>query len=253
MERTIATSQPRATVPAPAFDESALWLAARGGDTLARDRLIETYLPFARIMAAKLYAARVEHDIGFDDYLQYATVGLIESVDRYDPAVGAQFKTFSAHRIQGAVWTGLEQLSEKRVQIATRRRLIAERRDCAAAALDGQTGDLFQQLADVAVSLALGFALEDGADAQHAEADAARHPYGALEMTQLRSRLQALVAGLPQRERLVIKSHYLNQIPFNLIADTMGITKGRVSQIHRSALEQLRTSVHAMRACDLAW
>ncbi len=236
----------------PTQEEAALWAAARAGDVAARGRLIDAYLPFARIMAARQYAARVDYDIEFDDYLQYATVGLIESVDRFDPAYGNLFKTFAAHRIQGAVANGLEQLSEKRVQIATRRRLLAERRDCAATAL-GAGADLFQQLAEVALSLALGFTLEDAAGSAQAGAEAPPHPYGALEMVQLRARLQALVAGLPPRERLVIKSHYLNHLPFNQIADSMGISKGRVSQLHRSALEQLRKSMHAMRACDLAW
>jgi len=252
VERASPAPRTRTPLLLPTLEEPALWAAARCGDAAARSRLIETYIPFARIMAAKLYAARIDYDIEFDDYVQYATVGLIESVDRFDPTYGNLFKTFAAHRIQGAVANGLEQLSEKRVQVATRRRLLAERRDCAAAALGGG-GDLFQQLADVALSLALGFTLEDAAATLQAGADTLTHPYGALEMAQLRGRLQALVAGLPQRERLVIKSHYLNHLPFNQIADSMGITKGRVSQIHRSALEQLRKSMHAMRACDLAW
>lgn len=253
MALAIEPSGRHAVLPPPPPEEPQLWAAARAGDAHARGRLIETYLPFARIMAAKLYAARVEHDVEFEDYLQYATVGLIESVDRFDPAFGTLFRTFAAHRIQGAVANGLEQLSEKRTQVATRRRLAAERRDCAAGALDAGGADLFQQLADVAVSLALGFALEDARDDTLADGAALAQPYDALEMAQLRSRLLALVAGLPQRERLVIKSHYLHHVPFNLIADTMGITKGRVSQIHRTALDQLRKAMRAMRACDVAW
>jgi RNA polymerase sigma factor for flagellar operon FliA len=253
MELALPPSGRHAAHPQPPHEEPSLWAAARAGDAHARGRLIETYLPFARIMAAKLYAARVDHDIEFEDYLQYATVGLIESVDRFDPAFGTLFKTFAAHRIQGAISNGLEQSSEKRTQVATRRRLAAERRDSAAAALDVDGADLFQQLADVAVGLALGFALETAGDDAVADDNGPLQPYGALEMAQLRSRLHALVAGLPQRERLVIKSHYLHHVPFNLIADTMGITKGRVSQIHRNALDQLRKAMRAMRACDVAW
>jgi RNA polymerase sigma factor for flagellar operon FliA len=237
---------------APISGEQALWAAARAGDAQARARLIEGFLPFARIMAAKLYAARIDHDVEFEDYLQYATIGMIESVDRFDPAFGAQFKTFAAHRIQGAVSNGLEQLSEKRQQVATRKRLLAERRDNAGAALD-PGGDLFQQLADVAVGLALGFVLDGAGDAAEPEEPVPAHPYGAIEMAQLRTRLQALLSTLPQRERLVIKYHYLNQVPFNQIADSMGITKGRVSQIHHNALALLRKAMGSVRACDAAW
>jgi RNA polymerase sigma factor for flagellar operon FliA len=237
----------------PVSGEQALWTAARAGDAQARARLIEGFLPFARIMAAKLYAARIDHDVEFEDYLQYATVGMIESVDRFDPAFGAQFKTFAAHRIQGAVSNGLEHSSEKRQQVATRKRLQAERRDSAAAALDGNAGDLFQQLADVAVGLALGFVLDGAQDLAEAEEAVPAHPYGAIEMAQLRTRMQALVSTLPQRERMVIKYHYLNQVPFHQIADSMGITKGRVSQIHHNALALLRKAMGSVLACDAAW
>lgn len=252
MEGLSPAHGPRA-VPQPLAEEATLWASARAGEDAARARLIEAYLPFARILAARLYAARIDYDVEFDDYLQYATVGLIESVDRFDPGFGVLFKTFAAHRIQGAVSNGLEQSSEKRVQVSTRKRLLAERRDAAAAVLGGDAADLFQQLADVAVGLALGYVLENPAEERLADADDTPQGYGALEMAQLRSRLESLVSALPQRERLVIKYHYLNHTPFNVIADTMGLTKGRISQIHRNALDLLRKAMRSVQACDVAW
>ena len=41
----------------------------------ARGRIIESYLPFARMMAAKTYAKRTYPELEFQDYLQYATIG----------------------------------------------------------------------------------------------------------------------------------------------------------------------------------
>jgi RNA polymerase sigma factor for flagellar operon FliA len=238
---------------APA-EEPALWTAARAGERTARDRLIEAYLPFVRVMAAKVYAGRIDSDLEFNEYLQFGTIGLIESVDRFDPALGIGFKTFSAHRINGAILSGLETLSEKRVQISTRKRLQIERRDSAKATLaDKGSKDLFQQLAEVAIGLALGYILDNPVTYQHEDATVADHQYAGLEMEQLRHRMQGLIGTLPQRERMVIKYHYLNQFPFTQIADTMGITKGRVSQLHRNALELLRTSMRAVSACDVAW
>jgi RNA polymerase sigma factor for flagellar operon FliA len=238
---------------APA-EEPALWAAARAGQRPARERLIEAYLPFVRVMAAKVYAGRIDSDLEFNEYLQFGTIGLIESVDRFDPALGIGFKTFAAHRINGAILSGLETLSEKRVQISTRKRLQIERRDSARAALaDSGTKDLFQQLAEVAIGLALGYILDNPVTYQHEDATVAEHQYAGLEMEQLRHRMQGLIGTLPQRERMVIKYHYLNQFPFTQIADTMGITKGRVSQLHRSALDLLRASMRAVSACDVAW
>ncbi|MGZ3182491.1 MAG: sigma-70 family RNA polymerase sigma factor [Telluria sp.] len=235
----------------PLAEEQALWTAARAGEPAARTRLIETYLPFARIMSAKLYAGRVTDEVEFSEYLQFGSIGLIESVDRFDVSAGVLFRTFAAHRITGAILNGLEHMTEQREQFAVRKKLDAERRDSAKGALADGTRDLFQQLADVAVNLALGFVL-DGAAAYDEPAVPQPH-YSSAELVQLRTTLHALVARLPERERLVIKYHYLNQVPFHVIADEMGLTRGRISQLHAGALERLRGAAQAMRAADQAW
>jgi RNA polymerase sigma factor for flagellar operon FliA len=237
----------------PLADESALWEATRGGNTCARERLIEAYLPYARILAAKLFTGRIDHDQDFDEYLQFATVGLIEAVDRYDPARSTQFKTFASLRINGAVLNGLAHLSEKREQLSARSRLLVDRRDSGKAAL-AEEKDVFQQLADIAIGLAVGRLLDEtDIDQPDVAAIVPQNHYAGLELRQLQQKIRSLVDGLPHQERMVIKYHYLNHVPFNLIAETMRVTRGRISQIHRQALELLREKIKAVKSCDLAW
>lgn len=247
----MSQAAPSPLLPLP--DEAVLWASARAGSKPARERLIEAYLPFVRTVAAQVYAGRYDHDLEFDEYMQFGTIGLIESADRFDPAVGVLFKTFAGHRIKGAILSGIENMSEKRVQVSTRQRLMAERRESARSALDEQPKDLFQQLADMAIGLALGYLLDNPVVYQHDEGNPSANQYSNLEMRQLGSQLGALVGNLPERERMVIKYHYMNQLPFTEIAATMGISKGRVSQLHRSGLELLRASLKAVKACDVAW
>ena len=242
-----------AAMTLPLADEPALWETARKGGAGARERLIEAYLPFARILAAKVFAGRIDSDLEFNDYLQFATIGLIEAVDRFDAAKGNLFKTFAAHRIQGAILDGIENMSEKRVQISTRRRLQVERRDSARDILDDGSKDLFQQLAEAAIGLALGYLLDDPVVYQHSDAIVPENQYASIELTQLRGKMQSLIATLPPRERMVIKYHYLHQMPFSAVAETMALSKGRVSQLHSKALLLLRQAAQAVKACDVAW
>jgi RNA polymerase sigma factor for flagellar operon FliA len=237
----------------PAADEPAQWNAVRAGDKDARERLIESYLPFARMLAAKLFAGRIDSDQDFSEYVQFATVGLIEAVDRFEPERDVMFKTFAGHRINGAVMNGLEHLSEKREQISVRKRLATERRDSGKEALDEKDKDVFQQLAEVAVGLALGHFLSDPEATEEENVSVPDNRYGGLELKQMQDQVRALVENLPPRERMVIKYHYLNFVPFHLIAETLGVTKGRVSQIHRRALQLLRENAKTVKACDLAW
>lgn len=236
----------------PLINEAALWQAIRNGDALARERLIEAYLPFARILAAKVFAGRTDQDIPFADYLQFATVGLIESVDRFDPSRDVQFKTFAGHRICGAVLNGMEYFSERRAQVAAFGEVISERRESAKADA-GAGGDVLQMLAEVAVSLAFGYLLEHLSYDDGGEPGLPESQYAGLELRQLRDRVRALVNRLPQRERTVIKCHYLNHMPFTEIAEHFGITKGRVSQVHKKALDLLREMSKSVKAGDAAW
>lgn len=253
MNAVKAKSEQSAAPPPLLADEPALWKAARGGGSMARARLIEGYLPFARMLAAKTFAGRIDHDLDFDEYLQFGTIGLIEAVDRFDPSTGNLFKTFASHRITGAILSGIEHMSEKRTQVMTRQRIRIERRESIRPVVEGDAADLFQQLAEVAIGLALGYVLENPVVYFAEEAVLPDQQYASLEMEQLRSRMHDLIASLPERERLVIKYHYLNQVSFSVIAETMGLSKGRVSQLHASALNALRRAAQSVKACDVAW
>ena len=141
-----------------AGDEALLWRAwCEDADARARGQLIALHLDFARIMAGKLYARRHSDDIEFDEFLQLARVGLIEAVDRYDPKLGASFRTYASHRIQGSVLTGLEALTERGRQLAFRRRVEQERLQSLAASPPTEGEDSFTRLSSIAVGLPLPF------------------------------------------------------------------------------------------------
>jgi RNA polymerase sigma factor for flagellar operon FliA len=239
----------------PVEDERALWMALRAGEAPAREQLVKHYLSFAQVLAAKLYSGRHNDEVEFGEYMQLATVGLLEALDRYDPARGVKFKTFAGKRIIGSILNGLENVSEKQQQIAFRQRLAAERR----ASLRGEgpaptrADEVFRYLAQVAVGLALGYMLDDSGMYQKPGASHNSSGYEAIEIAQLQSRVRALVERLPERERKVIQYHYIQYFQFDDIARLMDLSKGRISQLHKRALELLREAVREVRSCDVAW
>lgn len=230
-----------------ASGDAAAWREfAATRDATLRDQLIEAHLELARTVAATLYRQRGSLDVEFGDYLQFATLGLIEAVDRFDPMRGVSFASFASIRIRGAVLNSLEGLSEQYQQIDLRRRLRQERfeslrRPQGVPHLASQ--DLFARLAEMAVGLALSHLLEGSGmlQAEGGEAQSYHQQfYDTARERQLRETLERLVKGLPDRERRVIRYHYFQNIGFAEIAQMMGVTKGRVSQIHRNALLSLR-------------
>lgn len=246
--------------PDPGATESVLWVRWREGrDIEARHSLIELHLPYARMVAASFYANRFSNDVEFEDYYQLACVGLIEALDRFDPNVGVKFRTFASRRIHGSIVDGLERATEKQQQIATRQRLLAQRRESISEKRVGAetSGNrTSEQLANYVAEAGLAFALSwllDGTGMLETDEKAENIPfYRSIALRELRDHVVDLVKGLPPQERIVIHDHYLQGVPFEDISNKLGLTRGRISQIHRSALLHLRGELSASGACDLA-
>lgn len=237
-------------------------------DSAAREALIHHHMPVARMVAAISYGKRFNDEIEFEDYLQWATLGMIESLDRFDPSNGVQFKTFASDRMYGAVLDGIASATEKQEQIALRARLRRDRlnsiKQSAEEPLDAPLGhgvktsqpvSMLCQLADVATGLALAWLLEDTGMVRVDEttADAHHIPYlQVLEIKQLQEQIRNLVDALPVQQQTVIRRHYMDEIPFEEIATQLGLGKSRISQIHKQALMRLKEGLNGQPKCNVA-
>ena len=231
--------------------EGELWQKLRdSGDEAARAQLLEIHLPYAKVVAAVYYSRRYHNEIEFGDYVQYASLGMLEALDRYDPQRGVQFRTFAARRMHGAILNGLERLTEKQQQIAARQRLRHERvqdvKSMAGLAGNGAPPQDAEQLlrfvSEVGIGLALCWMLEGTGMIESADGYAQPF-YRDVAIRQLTERLAHALDQLPTQENTVVRGHYLQEQPFEQIAEAMQLTKGRISQIHKQALLHLRSLV----------
>lgn len=225
--------------------EDRLWQEFRVSDDNVEDKrwaLVEYYLPTVHKIAAREYAKRIDNVVEFNDYMHTAVVGLIESIDRYDYERGVPFMAYASHRIQGAISNEVGKWSERREQLAWRRRVQKDRvRSLSETDASRPDNDAFEELVDVAIGLALGYMLQDSGmlhdDALTQSMDAV---YESDLVANVRRQLEQIIEELPSKERTIIRYHYFNQINFTDIADLLGLTKGRVSQLHKRALDLLR-------------
>lgn len=234
-----------------AGEEDVLWRQLREQDDAgARERLLALHIGYAKVVAASYYARRFHDEIEFADYLQYARVGLLEALERFDPTRGVQFRTFAARRMHGAILNGIERFTEKQQQIAARQRLRSDRIQDVKALAGERSGSgstvpqdprqLLAYVAEAGIGLALCWLLE-GSGMVEGEAETMAQPfYRSTELRQLRERLLNSIDALPAQERSVIRSHYLQEVPFEQVAATLQLTRGRISQVHRRALLRLR-------------
>lgn len=239
--------------PGMAAQEAELWERWRShANADARAQLLALHMPYARVVAASYYGKRFHDEIEFDEYLQLASLGLIEALDRFDPGVGVQFRTFAARRMHGAILDGLEQATEKQQQIAARQRLQAQRRESLSEAPAARASEqVLQYVTEAGLAFALGWILDGTGMIESSERAETVPFYRSVELRQLRERILDSVRSLPAQEKTVIQCHYLQEMTFEAVATKLGVSRGRVSQIHRAALQRLRDTLRR-DACDVS-
>lgn len=228
---------------AEASEELRLWRAFSNGSAESREKLFELHLPFARRIAWRSYRQRNRGDMELAELYQLACVGLLEAIDRFDIERGIPFRGYAARRIHGSLADGIARMSEVREQLSFRARVQRER----VASLikgdiaQGSAEEALAALAELATGLAVGFMLEDtqlwlGED----ERDRSPSPYEGLAFRRMVDRMHSEIGRLGDRERAILHYHYDEGLLFQQIASLLGISKGRVSQLHRAALMLLR-------------
>jgi len=234
--------------------ETGLWSEfSRARDGHVRNQLIRFYLPQVQRIAASLYAQRIGQVGEFADYLQYGRVGLLEAIDRFDPDKAVNFMSFAQHRIRGSILNGIEHASELAAQQAQRRRAKRERiKALREGTVDQKSDGTFDGMVDLAIGLALGYILEDSGLARDLREDRMADPYQNVEVRRMGERLTLILQALPDRERMIVQAHYLDQRDFIEIAAEMGLTKGRISQLHSRALRLMREAYQSIARFDLS-
>lgn len=223
--------------------EAALWREWRQtADATSRGRLIEFYDGWVQKVAQDVFLQIPVQGAEWADYVHYGNIGLMESIDRFDPTRGAQFQTFARHRVRGAILNNIGRFAE-RTGRSTR---YFERLDSIE---ETESDDALADIVDATVGLAIGYLLELGT-LPSGNTENRNTTYDNVEAGEEQASLVGKIGELPEREQQVIRYHYFQQISFTEIADMLGVTRGRVSQLHRQAIERIRDDMSSNGGLD---
>ena len=106
--------------------------APKAVDLVERERLLTENLPEVRYIARRIHDRLPSH-VQFDDLVHAGILGLIDAVDKFDPAKNVQLKSYARFRIRGAILDSLRQLDWSPRNLRRQARRIEEaHRDLAA-------------------------------------------------------------------------------------------------------------------------
>jgi RNA polymerase sigma factor for flagellar operon FliA len=227
--------------------EASLWRRLRyERETRCREQIFTRYRGLARSLARREVNGRLRVGIAVDDLEQFAYEGLLAAIDRYDPLRGVSFGTYARRRIIGSMADGVSRMTEVGAQMGFRRR--AERERAASLAIESGAPNALRALADIATCLAIGLMLDGTSLIEPVDGvDPRPTAYESLAWRELHAQLAHGIAGLPEREAMIVRQHYENGVSFGHIAQLLGISKSRVSQLHASAIARLRARIGKSR------
>jgi len=226
-----------------------------------REAMIVRYAPLVKYVVGRL-AISLPAVIDHDDLLGYGTLGLIDAVDRFDPARLVKFETYAVTRIRGYIIDQLRALDWIPRSARQRSREIERastqfeqeqgrpaKRQEIAAALGLDPAQVAQAQADAAcATISLDVAARTSHDGSELnlldmieDADSPS-PAAVAEQNDLRLSLRAAVAQLPERERHLISLYYGDRLTLKEISVVLGVSESRVCQIHARATARLRSS-----------
>jgi len=219
-----------------------------------RTQRILACLPLVRKVAQRV-VSYLKPPLSFEDLISAGTVGLVKAARDFDPSRNASFQTYAYIRIKGAILDELRCFSlpsaglNRRIRQALKTaRKMLERTGSAPAETD-----LAKELGITVESL---YRLLEQARAQHFVSVDARDPDGAavgellaspkaaaadtVEKAELVDKLADAIHQLAPKQRQVVLLYYNQQLTMKQIAEVLGVTESRVSQLHAAALFSLR-------------
>lgn len=235
------------------------------------DTLVEQSLPMVRRVVASM-AAHYPRHCDRDDLVAAGTLGLVEAAQRFDPSRGVPFESWAALRVRGAVVDAVRALD------FAPRALRSSARDLAAVreTLEHELGQrpTLEQVADRmgvtrdelvhlegrvhrSTVLRLDAPARDGDNDATLAAivlDPDENPLETLERRERDSYLRDALELLPPRMRVVLSGYFLEGRSSADLADELGVTESRVSQLRTEALVMVRNGMAAQygeRAADL--
>jgi len=225
--------------------EASLWRRLRNcAEAACREALFNRYVALARSVAGRHFNRRPPPRPELTDYQQFAYTGLLQAIDRFDPLRGVPFPSFAKPRIVGSISDGIAQMSEIDAQCSQRRQIENERIRSLRSREEEGPGEAIFRLSRLAAGLAIGLILEGSPPVLEGQlVDPSPSAYDSLQFRQLQMRLAEAVSGLPEKEAIVIRQHYLNGLGFGQVAELLGLSRGRISQLHHSALRRMRKKI----------
>jgi RNA polymerase sigma factor for flagellar operon FliA len=248
--------------------EEELWAEYRSKKSpRIRELFIRQYAPLVKYVAGKV-AAGMPHNVEFDDLVSCGTFGLLDAINKFDPAKNVKFKTYAVTRIRGAIFDEMRSTDWVPRSVRSKIREIED----AISTLESQNGraatdeevaaylkvpveDYLKVLTKISGTsvISLNDAWFSGDENDKVSigdtivGPETLNPDVEVERQEIRRIIIEVINELPEKEKKIVVLYHYEELTLREIGKVLDITESRVSQLHTKALLRIRAKLTNVR------
>jgi RNA polymerase sigma-B factor len=210
------------------------------GDSRARERLVELYMPLVEGLAHRHERRGAEHD----DLVQAGSIGLLNAIERFDPKRGEEFVAFAVPTVAGEM---KRHLRDRAATVRLPRSLheasvrLPRARDALTSGL-GRVPTGAELAAEVGVSEA-DLAILESTIAQAEEETATDPESTAFDASEARLLVAGAFRTLDDTDRTILYLRFVQERSRREVADQLGMSQNALARQTNAALSKLRAEL----------
>lgn len=234
------------------------WTSNRDSD--AGDYLVRKYMPLVNYHVQRI-STGLPKNVSRDDLKSLGLMGLYDALEKFDPSRDLKFDTYASFRIRGAIIDGLrkedwlsrntrdktkkieqaiEKLEQTHMRNVTSREIAQE--------LNMSEEDVHHTMNEHFFANVLSIDEQPDSDEQETSGfslrdEKAEIPEETIVKNELIAELTNVIAGLNDKEQLVLSLFYKEELTLTEIGQVMELSTSRISQIHSKAIFKLRETL----------
>lgn len=222
-----------------------------------RNSILMSYINIVKCNVKKMNAVYRNH-AEMEDLINQGILVLMDCIEKFDPARGVKFDTFASIRVRGSIidyirsqdWVP-RSLRKKAKDIEDTYLTLQYKNGRPATDKEvadelGIPQDEFNKVVGETNSfsvLSYEELLQENAPVFNNENSYLNTPDCELQEKELKKFIALAIDQLDEKERTVISLYYFEELKLKDIADVLGLTVSRVSQMHSKALNKLKSSI----------
>ncbi len=196
----------------------------------------------------------------FDDLLSCGVLGLIDAINKFDITRDIRFESYAKLRIRGEIIDHMRRQDwapsslRRKIQAvgnayaSLEREFLREPTDSEVADYLGMEERELQKILDKTHTFNV-LHFEELISSEMSVAavvpDTSETPEERLENKELKRILGEMIESLPEKERLVVTLYYYEELTLKEIAQVLGVSESRASQIHSKAMLKFRSKMQS--------